>query len=155
MKLIYGGPPALPGQCYLCAVATRNRYVDLETQVEFYGAMYLCELCIAEMGQKLGMATEEQVTDLNFKLVGLYEKLEHSYKEIETLKGVLNGYDDVRSFLGSDSLFNQSDTSSEQGKAGNEESVRSGEEGSSKPSDESQLGGLQPSDTGDKSGFSF
>lgn len=159
MELIHGGPPALPGSCYLCSSGDRKRYIDTKINVEFHGAMYMCDLCIAEMAQKLGMATEEQVSQLNFEVLNLRSKEQHFREEIQALKGVIDGYDDVRSFLDSPSLFAESSDSSDLREEGSTDQLPEGEgsldQGESGPSEQTDDEGMGELRTGEPTGFEF
>lgn len=63
MELTYS-PQALPGSCYLCGSANRASYIDAGCSVEFHGAMYLCDTCIAEMSRMLGYIAREDYIKL-------------------------------------------------------------------------------------------
>lgn len=96
MKLIEGSPPALPGSCYMCSSASRERYIDMETQVEFHGAMYLCELCATLVGRMVGMLSVEEYGTLKEQSVLQELQLLQRENQIRTLEKVIDGYDDVR-----------------------------------------------------------
>lgn len=50
---------ALPGQCFLCGSADRKEFIDTERQLEFHGAVYICDECVAIMTQMLRYPTPE------------------------------------------------------------------------------------------------
>lgn len=113
MKLIQGSPPALPGSCYLCGNGSRDVYVDLETQVEFHGAMYLCDKCVIQMGTAVGMVSVEKHEKFLQELERVRAKAELLEEERSSLKKVLRGYDDVRAFITDGSVPSFRDDSAE------------------------------------------
>lgn len=131
MKLIEGLPVALPGSCYLCGSASRDQYVDLETQVEFHGAMYLCDKCITQMGDFIGMLSvkkTEELLEVVKKQAFQNELLE---EERESLRKVLRGYDDVRAFIADGSIPTFRNDSTEQSLSSREKELLGGTGGSS------------------------
>lgn len=102
MQLIKGSPPALPGSCYLCSNASRKRYIDMETQVEFHGAMYICELCATLVGRMVDMISEEDYDSLKEKSVQQELQIIQFNNQLAALQKVIDGYDDVRAYIDSD-----------------------------------------------------
>lgn len=84
-------PSALPGSCYLCGSASREAYVDTNRQVEFHGAMYLCNLCIAEMSQLLGFTTPDQAEGLRQELETTRVDLFNAQREAAGLWKAVDG----------------------------------------------------------------
>ena len=95
--------PALPGhpKCYrgVCGNCGRSApgeravdtYIEVDHQDGIYGRLYLCESCVREWAQALGMLTAAQADELrqaNHRLSGqnheLRERLEH-YAHLEAL----------------------------------------------------------------------
>lgn len=155
MKLIEGGPPALPGSCYLCASGSRAKYVDLETQVEFHGAMYLCDLCVLELGRLIGMASEKEVTDIQLDNIALQDKKGALERELEATKKVLDGYDDVRAFLDSDSFAGQSGDMESVSISERAKDVGDGESGPSESSNDEGVDELRSTDDSSEYSFGF
>jgi hypothetical protein len=151
MQLINGTPQALPGSCYLCSSATRKRYIDLNTQVEFHGAMYLCEECITAMGDELGLLSTKKADRLRSENKRLRDIIEVHEEENKAIKKVLDGYSDVRAFIGSDSDSSDGATVAEFSLSEREDSVDGGEEGPSKPSNDEGVDDVRTTDDVDES----
>lgn len=82
-------PGALPGECFLCAgdSTTREWFIDTGRQMEFHGAVYICNECLLEMAAMVGCASqvettalveahmllEQKVFGLETELAGMYE----------------------------------------------------------------------------------
>lgn len=103
MRLTYS-PEALPGSCFVCGSASRESYIDPNISIEFHGAIFLCNLCVAEAGRLLGFATPEDVK----KIVNQNEELKtQSYKykrQLDGLEMALNGFTLARGTGGVDSI---------------------------------------------------
>lgn len=97
MDLINGSPPALPGSCYKCGSGSRERYIDLGTNVEFHGAMYLCDLCVEEMGTLIGMLSADKTKSLALKHETAELRIAYLNREVEALKVLSNAVDAVNS----------------------------------------------------------
>lgn len=86
-------PTVLPGCCRVCGGASKPWYLDLGTSEEFYGAVYYCNECLAEMARLAGYMTPEdrqkqearieELTTANFelqiKLEGMVKALDGLY----------------------------------------------------------------------------
>lgn len=143
MRLIEGKPQALPGSCYLCGAASRDQFVDLETQVEFHGAMYLCDKCIIQMGDAVGMLSVKKRVELEKTLVKLKQDNEVLEEERQSLKRVLRGYDDVRAFISDDLVPAWSDGAPKQDLSRREKELEGGEGGPSESFDVKRLDDLR------------
>lgn len=85
--VINGSPPALPGCCFLCSTAKQGiRYIDPRRDLEWHGAIYICEECAIEMGQNLGMLDFGMSADLLDDNRILTERNEAAHKRIEELE---------------------------------------------------------------------
>ena len=142
MKAIKGSPPALPGSCYLCSSASREVYIDLETQMEFHGAVYLCDKCVTQMGDALGMLSVAKSEALKDDLAQAVRENLELQEEVLAVKDVLRGYNDVRDYLDRDSLPSGDNDSSEPSLSEREKELAGGEGGSSESSDVKGLGDL-------------
>ena len=63
-------PQAAPNQCGGCGTTViENGFVDTNLNFDFYGALYFCESCVAEMARLYGFIkpTEEYAKMLNVK----------------------------------------------------------------------------------------
>lgn len=81
-------PMALPGTCIMCPGSVRRLYVDTEVQIEWHGAVYICDECIKHMGHLIGMITQQEKDIL---VTTLTEKDEENYelrKQLAALEGV-------------------------------------------------------------------
>ncbi len=81
-------PVALPGTCMMCPGSVRKLYVDTGIQIEWFGAVIICDECIKHMGRMMGMITVEERDVL---VTTITEKDEENYdlrKQIAALEGV-------------------------------------------------------------------
>lgn len=77
-------PQALPGSCYLCGSAGRSVYVDVHTDIEFHGAVYICvDTCLDELAHMAGFIRPEEYEQLKKDK----EKLETELYEVKREKG--------------------------------------------------------------------
>lgn len=81
-------PVALPATCMLCPGSVRKLYVDTGVQIEWFGAVILCDECIKHMGRMIGMITEADRDTLVTTLAEKDEQLYELRKQIAALKGV-------------------------------------------------------------------
>lgn len=79
---------ALPGTCIFCPGSVRDRFVDTGIQVEWYGAIIICEQCVTSMGQMFGMATRGQVSDLETIIVEKMDIIFSLQTQLAALEGV-------------------------------------------------------------------
>lgn len=100
--LVVSSPQALPGSCYFCGSASRKAYIDTLVQVEFHGAMYICDICLYDMLNLLGGLSEEQATELRNALEFVQTELQNKNKEIEGLKRAVDGLTTARRYSGLD-----------------------------------------------------
>lgn len=145
-NVIYGGPPALPGSCFLCNSAERERFIDWAVQVEFHGAFYLCDLCIIEAARAIGMLTEEQSEVLNLKYLNAQEQVKNTQDELSAVKRLVDGMDAVSRYLNDDSVSRESDSSSTEGTQESEGGVAEREEGPAESSTDENVGELRSAD---------
>lgn len=97
--LIEGSPPALPGNCYVCHSADRERWIDWKINIEFHGAFYICDECLIEVGRILGMLTPVDVQSLEAKLLSQEAKLQEQQEELDALRKLNDGLDAVNSYI--------------------------------------------------------
>ena len=74
----------LPGTCVVCGSpgGDGRKFVDIDFDIEFYGAVYFCTNCTGELVAALGCALPEQVEVLNTELEVLKsQRLEARNKE--------------------------------------------------------------------------
>lgn len=159
MILIHGGPPALPGCCYLCGSGSRELYVDLNRDVDYHGAMYICDLCLTQMAHMIGLEDATKSTEVQLKLLAANEKIERLQGELGALKDLKDVMDNIRNYAASSDDIDVSPVEPEQGNyqgeeelADGETELASGEERSPEPIDEQGMDELR---TGQSSEFSF
>jgi hypothetical protein len=60
-------PVADPGVCCLCGTAggDNRKFVDFGKQLDWYGAVYFCETCFAEMSEALGFIPVAKFDELH------------------------------------------------------------------------------------------
>lgn len=107
---ITDNPLALPASCIFCPGSVREWYVDTEYDVEFHGALYICNKCLAEMGRLANFTTPEDTEALNKKIAHLEEDNFNLSTKVDGLERAINGMVDGGyarpggARLGSDSL---------------------------------------------------
>jgi hypothetical protein len=89
---ITNAPEALPGSCFLCSTASREFFVDTGMQVEFHGAFYICNECLAEMARLVGFETPGNVMALRATKDSLEKKVFDLTRDIDALERVVDGY---------------------------------------------------------------
>lgn len=72
----------------LCPGSVRSRFIDTEIQIEWYGAVILCDLCVIEMGRLFGMAPVEEVGRLMSTLAEKNVQIFELQKQLAALEGV-------------------------------------------------------------------
>lgn len=98
IKLIrFGDPYAAPGSCIICGVTLdQGKYfIDFGMNIEFHGAVYFCNVCIAQAMEVFGYYHESSVEwrRLNMNNVQLSrekEVLENRVRELEGYRNVIN-----------------------------------------------------------------
>lgn len=65
---LHENPPALPGHCGICGSATKEQYLDLNLSFDYYGVLYFCNDCIADIARQLGYALPGEVVATNERL---------------------------------------------------------------------------------------
>lgn len=83
-------PLALPASCMLCPGSVRKLYVDTGVQIEWFGAIILCDECIKHMGRMIGMITEADRDTLVTTLAEKEDRLYELQKQLAALEGVKN-----------------------------------------------------------------
>lgn len=88
---ITDNPLALPAACIFCPGSVREWYVDTELQVEFHGALYICNKCLAEMGRLANYTPPEDTEALNKKLAHLEEDNYNLSRKVDGLERAISG----------------------------------------------------------------
>ncbi len=130
-------PGALPGSCVMpaCGSATRRQYIDTGLQFEFYGAVYICDLCLGEMARLIGFLEPEYVQELKNKLEEAQNDNYLLTRQVDGLRMAVDGLSLARGTSGTDTvsaaLLAASDDDAEP--RGGQEGVDSGEVGPPEP----------------------
>lgn len=99
-------PEALPGSCFIaaCGSASRANYIDTGMSMEFHGAVYICDQCLAEMARLLGFSTQMDTFELRNRIDQL-ERQNYEYRrQLDGLEMVVNGFTLSRGTGGVDSV---------------------------------------------------
>lgn len=86
-------PMALPGCCFKCRAGSNNRdfFVDTEFSMDDFGAVYICNECIAEMAHAAGYILPEEARKLKFQANFLKEENEELEQKIFGLEQAIDG----------------------------------------------------------------
>jgi len=108
--LVIQQPTALPGSCFICQGSIspdppvgRKWFVDLDLQFEFWGAVYICNLCLAEIAGTVGWFEPERADELrsdNEKLKAEVYRLQVHVASLQALEKAANDYLSSRSSSG-------------------------------------------------------
>lgn len=88
---ITDNPLALPASCLFCPGSVREWYVDTEYDVEFHGALYICNKCLAEMARLANYTTPEDTEAFNKKISHLEEDNFSLSTKVDGLERAING----------------------------------------------------------------
>lgn len=97
-------PINAPGQCCLCGSAGDNKrkFIDFGKQLDWYGAVYFCTICIAEVALASGFLP---VVEFD-KLHDTYRELLIKYNSLKTEHETVDNA--IRSVIGGDYRVNPS-----------------------------------------------
>lgn len=74
-SIIVDYPTVAPAKCFNCGSADNKdgrRYVQTSIQVRLYGRVYICGLCMVEIGHEFGLISSQsydEMGELNFRLI--------------------------------------------------------------------------------------
>lgn len=88
MEITYS-PSALPGSCYFCGSGNREYYIDTHQQVEFHGAMYVCNVCADGMAKLIRYMAPDEYKELLATTQEQETQIFEMSKKLSTLEGVL------------------------------------------------------------------
>lgn len=91
-------PDTQPGKCSNCGGFSRDgrKYVDIGVEVEFYGILMFCSLCVADIARTLGLFKAHEIKIL--QLEEEVSRLKTQSIDAEELKNtVLQTYEKVKS----------------------------------------------------------
>lgn len=101
VQIVEGSPPALPGKCAMCGT-TNGTFVDMGWDIEFYGVVYFCRYCIAQVCEVIGFISSERYEEMkveNKELLDKINKLKEENDEFRRALDAINrvfGGDDIR-----------------------------------------------------------
>ena len=108
-------PGALPGCCFMCRSDATNRewFVDVGLQLDFHGAIYICNMCLWEMAHTVGWMTPDESLQLKGQVGDLRSEAYRLRRELAALRDMEDAIDTfVSNRLGRvDSIFRVDDTS--------------------------------------------
>lgn len=143
---VIDAPVSHPGFCALCGSVGGDGRKFIDTQwapEEFYGVVYYCTYCFAEIANQVGFQTNDQVADTQRRLVETEARLREVLDECSNLRAAVDALTASGYVLPPD-LEDGVEDSSE---------LTSGESGTSKSSDESGSGDVQQTPELDLSEF--
>lgn len=82
-------PAALPGSCFFCGSGNREYYIDTHQNVEFHGAMYLCNICVEGIARLVNYLSPDEYKELLATKQHLETDVFELSKKLSTLEGVL------------------------------------------------------------------
>lgn len=83
-------PVALPGKCYYCGGVSKNHYIDTGIQIEFYGALYICNECFVTLADKMGYLNKNDVKNLLDEVSQLRDHNDLLLSTVDSLQDALN-----------------------------------------------------------------
>lgn len=95
-------PSALPGSCYFCSSASRGSYVDTTCDIEFHGAVYVCDICVTEMARLLGFIPPVEAEALKYENQALFDLIKDQNKRLENCGEIIRGFTDLTDALAVD-----------------------------------------------------
>lgn len=156
-------PAAQPGCCYVCRNGNAAWYLDTGAYEEFFGVVYICNDCIAQMAVTVGYFTPEQRVEFEERIMQLGNELAESTARIYGMEQIINGYsalgvhnppdvpvlssDSPSDSLGSEGPDQDSTDSAQHG----EDEMGVGEGNPPEPTNDEALGDVRP--TSDPSDF--
>ena len=94
MQLRSRGQLVAPACCMVCGSSdTERAFLDLGVFIDFHGTCYLCELCLTQAAEILGMFTADQVSIMSTvgeKLLTEKEQLAEELRNVTEHRDALN-----------------------------------------------------------------
>lgn len=86
-------PMALPGCCFRCRAGSNNRdfFIDFDFSMEFHGAVYICNECLAEMAHEAGYILPDEARNYKFQVSTLMEENAELHTKIFGLEQAIDG----------------------------------------------------------------
>lgn len=89
-------PISSPGQCVICGYGGPDRrYLDSRLDFEFYGTVYWCETCVAELARMFGYIEPSQA-------LALERRVQEAERELVNLRAVALAVEDFKRAVGID-----------------------------------------------------
>lgn len=153
---ITDSPSAIPAACIFCPTSVRKWYIDTEYDIEYHGALYICNFCLQEMAGIAGYITPEHAETLKTINANLEDEnitLQGRLKALENSLGALldSGYHNP-SLTNSDGDSDLGFEVDEQELLNPDDNVGTGEGETSESFDDEGMGELLP-DVGDEFEF--
>lgn len=89
--------PALPATCAICVRSANGqiRFIDFNADLDYYGAIVICEDCMRESLTLLGFTDEINFTNKVSELEKKQQELEVAQNELDKYRTIVNGLRDV------------------------------------------------------------
>lgn len=97
VRLITGTPPCSPGTCVVCGTPgdSDSKFVDFGFDIDFYGVVYFCEVCIKEVMHVLDFVPTELYEDICNDLFIAGNRIEDLEVENRNLKNAIRSLRDL------------------------------------------------------------
>ncbi len=141
---VTNAPHALPSKCVVCGSwgGDGRKFVDFGMDIDFYGAIYFCSVCLTECCNKLGYINPDQwqsVNTMNDELISRVQTLE---ADNVNLRSALSATDFLRGgFDYSSPVANDEKPNQEPERISPESDILSGEDYIGEESDDSEFVG--------------
>lgn len=87
------GELPVPGACLICGSGTRDEgYVDLGAYIEYVGAALLCAYCVTQVGECLGMLTNNEAQAMREQMANLLADKQTLEATVDDLNERLSAY---------------------------------------------------------------
>lgn len=119
-------PMALPGCCFKCRAGSNNRdfFIDFDFSMDDFGAVYICNECLAEMAHTAGYILPDEARILKLRVALLEEDNKELRQKIFGLEQAIDGLRIAGSSIGDYSEFDDpvsSDSADEELREGQEQ----------------------------------
>lgn len=117
----------LPSKCVSCGASGLNdgrKFIDFGYDIDYYGAVYFCELCFVEICKQLGWISKKESVELEEEYMLTKARMKTLEDEVIAYRNILDGVDflhlsNTDSSTNDKEVFGNSSTKS----AANEKSV--------------------------------
>jgi hypothetical protein len=119
-------PDVSPGKCSNCGSSKNDgrKYIDIGLHIEWYGAFYLCGLCLNELAEAMGLYADLRAhlfeLQRDSKTVGALQ--EQGERLHETVISVFREFEEFYANLPTPSVDSDSDSNSSESSVGDEKS---------------------------------